>query len=271
MKLIITDIDGSLLPFGQTELSPLLIAFFQDLKMHNVQATFATGKPFTRALPLAQKLGITAPLICANGALIKDPTSGEILFCRPLEGRTAREVIQLLSHDTRCQLYPEIGDELFFVTNPSVPPQAWRHARPGWTQPTPYDPATDLEKSTGGLPHKIAVSVAPSDRQSIENVLQAHFQDRLSIFHPKPDIIDVTSKNVSKGTATTWLTHYLNIDTQDVIAVGDELNDLPLFESAGWRIARNHAPQALLEQADEIIEPGDESLILALKKALNLA
>lgn len=271
MKLLITDIDGSLLPFGQTELSSTLVSFFRGLSPDDVRVTFATGKPFTRALPLAEALGITSPLICANGALIKDPVSQEILFRRSIEAATAQEVIQLLAQDARCQLYPEVGDRLFFVRNPAIPPEAWRHTRPGWTPPTPYDPATNMLAAMGDAPHKIAVSTLPADREAVEKILITQFHTRLHIFHPKPDIIDLTPLSVNKGTAAIWLTHYFNIDTEDVIAVGDEMNDLPLFEAAGWRIARNHAPEELLKHADQVIGPGDEALILALKQALRLS
>ncbi len=269
MKLLITDIDGSLLPFGQSELSPALIEFFHGLDPTQVRVTFATGKPFSRALPLAQALGITTPLICANGALIKDPITHEILACEPIEASIARGIIDLLAADPRCQLYPEVKDTLFYVENAAIPFGAWRHRRPGWTPPTPYDPSTNMLVQMGGSPHKIAVSTSPTDRNTIEAILQTRFGNGVHIFHPKPDIIDITSKNVDKGTAALFLAQHLNIPREDMIVVGDELNDLSLFTIAGTKLAREHAPQALLDQADQVIATGDEPLILALKQALN--
>lgn len=270
MKLLISDIDGSLLPFGKAELSPAIISFFRDLPEQHVRATLATGKPFLRTLPLAEALGITTPLICANGALVKHPVSGKIILCEPIEEKTARAVIQLFAHDVRCQLYPEVGDKLFYVRNAIIPPQAWRHKRPGWTEPLAYDPSEDMLEGMGGCPHKIAVSTSPADRETIEDMLQSSFGDNVSIFHPKPDIIDVTPKTVSKGTAAARLALRLGIERENVVVVGDELNDLSLFEAAGISLARNHAPDALLAAADIIVGPGDIALISALKQALKL-
>ncbi len=269
MKLLITDIDGSLLPFGQSELSPALIEFFRALDPARVRVTFATGKPFSRALPLAQALNITTPLICANGALIKDPATQEILSCEPIEAHIANALIQLLASDPCCQLYPEVKDTLFYVENPAIPLEAWRHRRPGWTAPTPYDPSKNMVQEMGGSPHKIAVSTSPTDRDIIEEMIQTRFGNDVHMFHPKPDIIDITSKNVDKGTAALFLAQYLKIDRENIIVVGDELNDLSLFTIAGTKLAREHAPQALLDQADQVIATGDEPLILALKQALN--
>ncbi len=269
MKLLITDIDGSLLPFGQSELSPALIEFFRALDPARVRATFATGKPFSRALPLAQALNIMTPLICANGALVKDPLTNEILACEPIEASIAAGIIELLAADPRCQLYPEVKDTLFYVENTAIPFEAWRHRRPGWIEPTPCDPSKDTLKQMGSSPHKIAVSTAPNDRDPIEAVIQAKFGDQVHIFHPKPDIIDITSKNVDKGTAALFLAQHLEIDRANIIVVGDELNDLSLFTIAGTKLAREHAPQALLDQADQVIATGDEPLIFALKQALN--
>lgn len=268
MKLLVTDVDGSLLPFGQAELSPTIIDFFRTLPAQDVRVTFATGKPFARALPLAEALGITTPIICANGALIKDPVTKQTLFREPIDEAVAREVIQLLAHDARCQLYPETDKALFFVKNPAIPEATWRHRRPGWKIPTAYDPATDLVEAMQNVPHKIAVSTHPDDRASVEELLQSRFADTLNVFHPKPDIIDLTSKAVDKGTATHWLMNFLHIRQEDVIVIGDEMNDLPLCAVAGQLLVREHAPDVLLNHADIIIKSGDEALILAIKQAL---
>lgn len=269
MKLLITDIDGSLLPFGQSELSPALIEFFGGLNPEHVCVTFATGKPFSRALPLAQALGITTPLICANGALIKDPTTQDVLLCEPIEERVASDIIHLLAPDPRCQLYPEVKDTLFYVENPAIPFAAWRHRRPGWIEPTPYDPSKNMQEQMHGSPHKIAVSTSPHDRDIVEALIQTKFGNQLHIFHPKPDIIDITSKKADKGTAALFLMEHLGISQKDVVVVGDELNDLPLFKVAGTKLAREHAPKSLLEQANQIVASGDEPLMFALKQALN--
>lgn len=270
MKLLISDIDGSLLPFGKSELSPTIVSFFRSLPDQHVHATLATGKPFLRTRPLAQTLGITTPLICANGALIVHPVSGKIILCEPIEEHTAQAVIQLLAHDVRCQLYPEVEDRLFYVRNTAIPTEAWRHRRPGWTEPLVYDPEQDMKETLGGSPHKIAVSTSPADRETIETLLKSHFGEKVSIFHPKPDIIDVTPKTASKGTAAARIALRLGIQREDVVVVGDEMNDISLFEAAGIKLARDHAPDALLAKADIIVGPGDDALILALKQALKI-
>lgn len=271
MKLLLTDIDGSLLPFGQPDFSPALVEFLRMLPTHGIQVTFASGKPFARALRLAKVLGITTPLICANGALIKDPVTGETLFREPIDEQTVREVFDLLAKDHRCQLYPETDKGLFFLENPAIPKGQWRHDRPGWSeQPTAYDPTQDFLIVMGEAPHKIAVSTAPADRETIETLIQEHFGDRLNIFHPKPDMIDLTPKNVDKGTATEWLANRMGVGKDDLIALGDELNDLPLFAATGHSLAREHAPPSLLKRADLVVGAGDEALILALKQFFHL-
>jgi Cof subfamily protein (haloacid dehalogenase superfamily) len=268
MKLLISDVDGSLLPFGHTELSPSIVAFFHELQKDGVRITLATGKPFARTLPLAKILGITIPLICANGALIKDPVTQKTLFREPIAEETVRDIINLLANDPRCQLYPETDHTLFFVENPAIAQGQWRHHRPGWAPPTPYDPATDLATAMPDMPHKIAVSTSPVDREAVETLIRSHVGASLNIFHPKPDVIDLTSKNVDKGTAAHWLLEYLHVDKKDVTVIGDEINDLPLFEAAKQSLARDHAPQAVLDRATITVHGGDEALILALKQAL---
>ncbi|GEM_PF-3562273 len=270
MKLLITDIDGTLLPFGHTALSPMIVDFFHTLHTQHVLVTCATGKPFHRTVPIAQTLGISLPVICANGALIKDPITQKTLFRQPMAEKIVCDVIQLLQHDPRCQLYMETEEALFFLENPLIPLDAWRHLRPGWNPPIAYSPAHDLKTILKEMPHKIAVSVDPQDLETVEERLRSRFGTSLNIFHPKPDIIDLTPNNTDKGTAARFLATYLGVKSQDIIAIGDEMNDLSLCEIAGQSLVRCYAPQALLDQADLIVENGDSALILAIKKVLAL-
>jgi len=252
MKLLISDIDGTLIPFGVNEMAPEMIAFAKSLPARGVRMTFATGKPFDRALPIAMALDITTPLICANGALIRDPLTHATLFRCPLSSDLTEDILRVCD-DPRYQCYFELNDGLFYLENDAIPAHAWRHARPGWKIPTPHRKGEPVAKRLGDTPHKIAISVAPQDLDALEENLRTRFGHTANIFSPKPDVVDITSIEVDKGTAAVWLANHLQIDRRDVIAIGDELNDLSLFQAAGMSIAMPDAPPALKAVATHVL------------------
>ena len=78
IKLIATDLDGTLLPTG-TEISPENIEAAKKAAAAGVTVTIATGRMYRAALPVAKNLGVDVPIITYNGALIRT-VSGKTLF-----------------------------------------------------------------------------------------------------------------------------------------------------------------------------------------------
>lgn len=72
--------------------------------------------------------------------------------------------------------------------------------------------------------------------------------------YPRDNTIycDVANIESSKGNAIEKLCQYLNIDLKDVISIGDDFNDLSMFEKVGLSVAMKNANEKVKEKADEI-------------------
>ena len=92
VRAIVTDMDRTILP-SSLELSPKTVAAIAAVRAAGIEAIIATGRMFASTRPYALELGITAPLICYQGALVADPTTGDWLLHRPIDVPTALEVI----------------------------------------------------------------------------------------------------------------------------------------------------------------------------------
>ena len=99
VRAVAMDLDGTILG-PSLELTPALIDAVAAAKRSGVEPIIATGRMLRSALPYARQLGITAPLICYQGALIADVADGGWLLHRPVPVALAKEVLHELRETT---------------------------------------------------------------------------------------------------------------------------------------------------------------------------
>ena len=84
------------------------------------------------------------------------------------------------------------------------------------------------------------------------SLLDDKFKDDKTVF------CDIANTNSNKGNAVKKLLEILNISKEDTIAIGDDNNDLSMFEQVGYRVAVDNAIDIVKEKADEITLSNDE-------------
>ena len=85
-----------------------------------------------------------------------------------------------------------------------------------------------------------------------KSLLDAKFKDDKTIF------CDIANIDSNKGNAVKKLLGILNIKKEETIAIGDDMNDLSMFEQVGYKVAVDNAINIVKENADEIILSNDE-------------
>ncbi|MDR2940336.1 MAG: HAD-IIB family hydrolase [Clostridiales bacterium] len=78
------------------------------------------------------------------------------------------------------------------------------------------------------------------------------FDSRCNIFFSAPILLEFTNLEVSKGVGVKFVSDLLHIDLKDVIAVGDNQNDVPMIKATGLGVAVSNAVDELKEAADYI-------------------
>ena len=105
LKMIAMDLDGTLLD-EEKNIAPEDAAAVKDAVAAGYYVTLATGRMYRSALPYAQELGLPHPLVVYNGALIRDPGTGENLGQWPLPLDVAQSVLDdLLGRGIYVQAY----------------------------------------------------------------------------------------------------------------------------------------------------------------------
>ena len=148
--------------------------------------------------PFALELGVTAPLICYQGALIADPISGEWLLHQPMPVPLAREVIEACRRrQQHCNVY--VDDELYVDELNLYALEYARHAK------LEAHAVGDLARWLTEPTTKIVVVGEPELLDALQVELRGQFGERLFIAKSLPFFLEVAQPGVSKGSALHWV------------------------------------------------------------------
>jgi Cof subfamily protein (haloacid dehalogenase superfamily) len=242
VQAVAMDMDRTILPSSLT-LSPATLEAVAAVKHAGIEPIIATGRMFASAQPYALELGITAPLICYQGALVADPRSGEWLLHEPIDVPLALEVIAAV-HAEGFHMNVYVNDQLCVERRTPEARTYAEHAR--LEMVVVGDFAEWLRQPTT----KIVVVGEPHALDDLEVRLRAGFDGRLFIAKSLPEFLEVARPGVSKCAALRFVCDRLEIDPAHTVAFGDGANDLELLEAAGLGVAVADADPALLRIAD---------------------
>ena len=249
VRAVAMDLDRTILP-ETLELRPRLIDAVRAVAAAGVVPIVATGRMLRSSLPFALELGVTAPLICYQGALIADPQTGQWLRHEPMPVPLAREVIEACrKRDQHCNVY--VDDELYVDELNVYALEYARHAK------LEAHAVGDLERWLTEPTTKIVVVGEPELLDTLQIELRAQFGDRLFIAKSLPFFLEVAQPGVSKGSALEWVCDRISIEPAHVVSFGDGANDIELLRDAGFGVAIEGADQILLDEADATV-PGPE-------------
>ena len=115
-QILALDVDGTLLDPDGT-LRPSTAAAVARAAQAGIRPVLCTGRRYRRALPIAQQLGIDAPLVCNSGAIVKDPKNHRTLWRADFDDSLATDVLDLFrGHDQPAVVFTDRGpDEHDFI------------------------------------------------------------------------------------------------------------------------------------------------------------
>jgi Cof subfamily protein (haloacid dehalogenase superfamily) len=276
-QLLALDLDGTI--FGNDlVIRPAITRAIAAAQARGIHVTLATGRMFGATLPFAGRLGIRDPLICYQGGLIRDPLSGETYEHKGMEGALAAEAVEMLLDadifviayvderlcvasrrrelETYLRLHPE-GAEVIVAADAQALVEQARQQLPG---PAASRMTSDLAALVAATPPTKLLFVAePAVVEQQLPRLGAHFDGRLAVMRSHAIFGELTAPGVNKGAALQTLAARLGIPREQVVAIGDQENDLPMIAWAGLGLAMGNAIAAVREAADAVIPPVEEA------------
>ena len=131
----------------------------------------------------------------------------------------------------------------------------------------------DVEVDLTKMPHRVVKSFKeyvncgavkcmlladPTYLKEVEKELKKEYGDKYSIAISKPFFLEVTKLGIDKGVAIKKLAENLKISIDEVIAVGDSFNDLPMLKVAGLSVAVDNANEEIKKQVDFITKSNND-------------
>ena len=260
VRAVAMDLDRTILA-DNLEFSPAVVRAVGRLGEAGIAAIVATGRMFASARPYALQLGVTAPVICYQGALVADPRTGEWLLHRPMDVALAHEVIEAVdAAGFHMNVY--VDDELYVEELNEEAITYATHAR--LEAHAVGDLLAWLDKPTT----KIVVVGDPQGLDGLQDELRARFDGRAFIAKSLPIFLELALPGVSKGSALEFVCDRLGIDPGAVVAFGDGANDVELLETAGLGVAVADADAALHPIAGWTVPSVDDDGVAGFLDAL---
>ena len=266
-KLLVIDVDGTLLD-KDGNISAEDKEALARVRQAGIQVSLSTGRVLQACLGVINQLSLDGYHIFFDGALVIEPDGNREIYVQPISQEIVKQAVEF-AHQNDIYL------ELFSSTRYFVERESWyseiRRSFFG-IEPTLVD-FTDLWEQERFVKAQL---IASSPQEAIKaEKFYTHFDGRLRFSwaktpaYPDLDWINVIAPGVSKGKALEALASHLGISLDEVMAVGDGTNDIPLLTSAGLAVAMGDAPAEVKAVADYItLDIDHNGLAAAIKKFL---
>jgi Cof subfamily protein (haloacid dehalogenase superfamily) len=263
IKLLALDLDGTTLN-SHGQIADETRVAIRAAEANGVLVTIATGRRFRDAQPLGLDLGLNAPLITHNGALLKYADSEKTVAYSLLSTETSLDIISAgkrLGGDALVSTDPHgLGTLLYDrVSDYNIPLQKyirWSKGIQGEEAKRSVEHVAALEDivEKHEVVH-ISFSGGCASMLELEMSLREELGPTVTLLttvYPRLDftLIDVLPPDASKGHGAAKLAELNAFEREEVMAIGDNFNDIEMLEYAGIAIVMGNADARLLEREE---------------------
>jgi len=269
IKLIACDLDGTLLD-NDHNITADNVKVIEALKEKDIPFVIATGRIYPSAAEFSKDLGLTTPIIACNGAVIKDPVEDKIIKDYPVSTDSMIELIKI------CKKY-----DIYFHIYTIDTVYAERNERliAKYNEWKKLDPKRSLVKTAvvedivpvikDNIVYKLGIYVDEEGaKEAYEEMVKI---PGITSCFSLTTLVDIFNENASKGIAVQELAKMYDLNQENVMALGDNENDMPMLEYAGLGIAMKDARDQVKAAADEVtVSNGESGVAVAIRKHMAL-
>jgi HAD superfamily hydrolase (TIGR01484 family) len=234
-QLLAMDMDGTLLN-EQSEISTENERWIKWAMEQGITVCLATGRGYQSALPFARQLGLDSPMVLVNGSEVW--ASPEQLLHRTLMPATSIRKLRELAVQYDCWYWAYSSEGVYNK-------QTWL--------------ADDEDKEwlkfgfyTEDVQTMLAIREAIPDIGSFE------------LTNSHPSNMELNPAGISKASGLRRICELLSMSMNDIIAVGDSLNDLAMIREAGLGVAMGNAQEVVKQAADATTLDHNQDAIAAI-------
>lgn len=249
-RLLVADIDGTLLN-SRREITAGALEAVRAAQARGVRVCLATGRIWASAQRYFLALGADPPAILYNGGMVYDFRADRVLRRVSLAQEHARAVLEFLREMPRVQPHLYVGDRVY--TGRINEHTDFYRRKDG----VEVEEVGDLLTFLPSDPMKILIIGARADLNRAMEGIRALPLPINAVFSEET-YLEILPAGSSKGAALEVVAEALGIPLAQVIAVGDNLNDLEMIRLAGLGVAMGNASEPLRAQADYVTASNDD-------------
>lgn len=270
IKLIAIDIDGTLVN-SRGQLTPKVKETIKQATAQGIKVVICTGRPLAGVTELLAQLDLADQddqyVVCFGGAVV-ETTSGKLIFKK---GISYDDFVDLEAIARKLNLhFQAINTDRIYTCNKDIGYYTLYEANLV-SMPISYRTPEEMREIS------LVKAMYIEDAEILDPAIakQEYFEpikDRLDLMKTAPFYYEAYAKDVNKGNALVKLCEILDLTADNVMAIGDEENDISMLKFAGTSVAMGNAVPAVKEVATHHTVDNDHDGVaqaireLALKK-----
>lgn len=263
-RLCAVDLDDTLLGPNHT-VSPRNIAAVRAAVAKGVTVVVASGRMHEATLRFVEQMGLETPIISYNGAMVKNPHTGEIWLHERIGGEVASSVMDY-ARDQGLQLNYYLDDHFY-----SAALTSWAELYCERTH-APIEIVPEMYDSLRGTaPTKMIVIDSKERTDDLVIPFRNRFGDSLYVTKSNDEYLEMMPPQANKGAALALVAAKFGVTAAQTIAFGDSYNDIPMLTWAGLGIAVGNAKPETRAAAQRTVGTNAEDGVgIALEQIFDL-
>ena len=246
IKLIATDLDGTFFNNNST-ISDYNKDVFQFLMKNGIEIILATGRALNSMKHYKDILANDNYSIIFNGAAIID-NDGNFIYDKVIDANTSKSIINIYDkYNVYLHVYKRnihIASDIDFYLKKYIEKEKVNNV------------AIGLENIEDFEFNKMVFIGDREELERLQNDIRNSFNVHTCFSHT--NFLEVLAPGINKGSALEWICNQKGINRDEIIAFGDNYNDIEMIEYAGVGVAMKNAEEALKKKADYICLSNDE-------------
>ncbi len=265
IKMLVLDIDGTIFRKDYTA-SQRVKDTLKRLSEKGIKVVLCTGRMYAATKLIAEELGLKTPVICYQGGLVKDFCNEEkTLHECTMPPELARGVItELKKLNVFFNLYV---NDVLMVEEDSRLIRDYVDARNIEYKVIGTCDGLDLN----GVNKILAIDDDTELIEKLQKEMAEKYKDKLYVVRSTPRFCEFSSLDATKGNAVRFLAELWGIKKEEIMACGDQDNDIEMLLAAGTKVAMGNGSEALKAVADYVTDTVDnDGVPKAVEKFIDL-
>jgi Cof subfamily protein (haloacid dehalogenase superfamily) len=250
--------DGTLLN-SKSIISEENEAALKKLQKKGVEVIIASGRTDLMIKSFVKQLGLTGPVISSNGGLIRNVKTGEILYSKLIGKSVVGEILSYCDKNNLDFLLYSFDRVYSNKGNPLAAKYEKLNENLPENTKIPVEYLHNISETIDIIDVLKILLVCSEHERIIE--LEKYFStnEQITAVSSAKGLLDIMAPNISKGNALKILAEKMDIDLKDVIAFGDNYNDMEMLKCVGMPIAVENAVEDIKLQAKYVTKSNNES------------